>query len=79
LKDKLVVVPNANTSKYGLKSFAHGGPQIWNSLPNELRKSKNYGEFRRLIRNWDSPVCKCSACRRGTPPYAPFVTAARGP
>ena len=49
-KDKPVVIPNANTSKlYGLKSFAHGGPRIWNSLPNELRKRENYGELRRLI------------------------------
>ena len=62
-KDKPAVVPNANTSTYGLKTFAHGGPRIWNSLPNELRKSENYGEFRRLIRNREGPMCKCSACR----------------
>ena len=37
-KDNTAVVPKANTSKYGLKSFVHDGPRIWNSLPNEMRK-----------------------------------------
>ena len=49
-KDNTAVVPKANTSKYGLKSFVLDGPRIWNSLPNEMRKTVNYGEFRRLIR-----------------------------
>ena len=62
-KDNTAVVPKANTSKYGLKSFVHDGPRIWNSLPNEMRKIVNYGEFRRLIRNWDGPSCNCSICR----------------
>ena len=38
-KDNTAVVPKANTAKYGLKSFAHDGPRIWNSLPNEMRKT----------------------------------------
>ena len=62
-KDNTAVVPKANTSKYGLKSLVHDGPRIWNSLPNEMRKIVNYGEFRRLIRNWDGPSCNCSICR----------------
>ena len=62
-KNNTAVVPKANTSKYGLKSFVHDGPRIWNSLPNEMQKTVNYGEFRRLIRNWDSPSCNCSICR----------------
>ena len=62
-KDNTAGVPKANTSKYGLKSFVHDRPRIWNSLPNEMRKTVNYGEFRRLIRNWDGPSCNCSICR----------------
>ena len=62
-KENTAVVPKANTSKYGLKSFVHDGPRVWNSLPNEMRKTFNYGEFRRLIRNWDGPSCNCSICR----------------
>ena len=62
-KENTAVVPKANTSKYGLKSFVHDGPRIWNILPNEMRKTVNYGEFRTLIRNWDGPSFNCSICR----------------
>ena len=56
-------IPKARKPKYGLKSFAHGGALVWNSLPNELRTSENSGQFRRLIRRWDGPVCRCSVCK----------------
>jgi len=62
-KDQTPAVPKANTSKCGFKSFVNDGPQFWNSLPNDLRKSVNYSEFRKLIRNWDWPSCNCSICR----------------
>ena len=62
-KDKTVDVPKENTSKYGLKSFVHDGPRIWNSLPNKLQKSVNYDKFCKLIQNWDGPSCNCSICR----------------
>ena len=61
-KDNIAVVTKSNTSKYGLVSFVHDAPRIWNSLINELRKTLNYGEFRRLIRKWDGLSCKCSIC-----------------
>ena len=56
-------IPKARTTKYGLKSFAHEGALVWNSLPNERRTSENYGQFRRLITRWDGPVCRCSVCK----------------
>ena len=62
-RTKPAVVPKSKTSKYGLKSFAHEGVRVWNSLPNELRRCDNFREFRRLLRCWNSPVCGCSACR----------------
>ena len=62
-KDKTAVIPTANTSKYELKSFMHDWPRIWNSLPNEPRKRVNYGEFCRLIQNWDGLSSNCSICR----------------
>ena len=30
-------IPKTRTTKYGLKSFAHGGALVCNSLPDELR------------------------------------------
>ena len=62
-KDKPTVIPTENTSKYELKSFMHDWPRIWNSLPNELRKRVNYGEFCRLLRNWDGSSSNCCICR----------------
>ena len=57
-------VPKANTSTCGFKCFVNDGSRFWNSLPpNELRKSVNYDEFRKLIRNWDGPLCYFSICR----------------
>ena len=68
--NKTAVVPKANTSKYGLKSVMHDVRRIWNSLAKELRKTVNYGEFRRLIWNWDGPSCNCCICRLTClPPY----------
>ena len=58
-KDKIVVVPKANTSK----TFIHDGPRSWYSLSNELRNSVDYGQLRKLIRKWNSPLCNYSLCR----------------
>ena len=60
-------IPKARTTKYGLKSFAHVCVLVWNSLPNELRTSENYGQFRGLIRRWDGPLCRCSVCKQIIP------------
>ena len=57
------IIPSAQTSTYGLKSFSHEGPRVWNSLPNEFRVIDNYSHFRRLLQNWDGPGCHCSVCR----------------
>ena len=32
-----LILPIANTSKYGLHTFRYYGPKIWNSLQDELR------------------------------------------
>ena len=39
------------------------GPQIWTNLPNELKSAENLKTFKRLIKNWDGPSCRCSACQ----------------
>ena len=31
---------------------------MWNSLPNELRKVEDFGEFRRLVHTWGGSSCK---------------------
>ena len=36
---------------------------MWNSLPNELRRVEDFGEFRRLVRTWGCSSCKCHMCK----------------
>ena len=45
---------------------------VWSSLPNELRTSENYGQFRRLIRRWDAPCADAQSENRS---HCPHVTA----
>ena len=42
-------VPRTRT-RLGDRSFAVVGPQIWNSLPADLRLVDNYARFRRLLK-----------------------------
>ena len=45
---------------------------MWNSLPNELRKVEDFGEFRRLVHTWSGSSCKCSMCKH---PFLPLLYA----
>ncbi len=51
-----------NQTTFGSKSLKSIGPQIWNGLPNELKSAENLKSFKVLIKQWDGPNCKCSAC-----------------
>ncbi len=55
------VRPNQTT--FGSNSLMSIGPQIWNGLPNELKSAENLKSFKNLIKKWDGPACKCSACQ----------------
>ena len=55
------VRPNQTT--FGSKSLKSIGPQIWNDLPNEIKSAENLKSFKVLIKQWDGPNCKCSACK----------------
>ena len=61
--DNLVDVPRVRTTKYGKSTFCYEAAQVWNSLPNNLRKVDDFKEFRRLISTWSGPSCKCSMCK----------------
>ena len=49
-RNKAATIPSAQTPTYGLKSFSHEGPRVWNCLPNEFRLIDNYSHFRRCYR-----------------------------
>ena len=61
-KKSTTIQPTVNSTRYGLKSFRYEAVRIWNSLPDEIRTVEGYPHFRRLLQNWDGPVCNCSLC-----------------
>ena len=52
-----------NQVTFGSKSLKAIGPQIWNCLPNEIKSADNLNSFKRMIKQWDGPSCKCNACK----------------
>ena len=52
-----------NQVTFGSNSLRSLGPQIWNALPNEIKSTNNLNSFKRLIKQWDGPNCKCNACQ----------------
>ena len=61
--DNLADVPRVSTTRYGKSTFSYEAAVVWNSLPNELRKVEEFGEFRRLVDTWGGSSCKCSMCK----------------
>ena len=58
----ILQIPSVRTSKFGKNSFRYAAPVLWNSLPEEFRKSSNFNQFRQMILSWNGKECKCVAC-----------------
>ena len=54
------VRPNQVT--FGSNSLESVGPKIWNGLPNKMESAENLKNFKLMIKEWNGPECKCSAC-----------------
>ena len=61
--DNLADVPRVSTTRYGKSTFSYEAAVVCNSLPNELRKVEDFGEFRRLVHTSGGSSCKCSMCK----------------
>ena len=48
---------------FGARGLGFLGPRIWGCLSNELKSAESLNTFKRLIAQWDGPMCKCNACR----------------
>ena len=55
-------VPRINQTTYGLRSFRYQGTILWNSLPEEIKTASNLNSFKRLIKSWEGPHCRCNFC-----------------
>ena len=62
---KPLIQPKCTSTTYGLKSFAYKGPQIWNVLPNNIKKCLTVEDFKKMIKLWEGPKqCQCVMCVR---------------
>ena len=57
-------VPIINQVTFGAKSIRYLGPEIWNTLPFDIKSSESLTTFKRIIKNWDTVSCKCPICQR---------------
>ena len=51
-----------NQVTFGSNSLESVGPQTWNGLPNKMKSAENLKNFKLMIKQWNGPECKCSAC-----------------
>ena len=54
---------NVKTTYYGLLSIKHLAPQIWELVPQSLRKCKTLNEFKTKIKSWYPTHCLCRLCK----------------
>ena len=58
-----IAVVRTNTNTYGTKSLRSLGPQIWNSLPENIKAETSLAHFRSLINTWFCKECLCNLCK----------------
>ena len=50
---------NVKTTYYGLSSIKHLAPQIWELVPQSLKKCKTLNELKTKIKSWYPDHCPC--------------------
>ena len=56
-------VPKVDQIKFGYRSYTYEAPTIWNSLPLDIRKVDNFYMFKKLLKSWNGPSCRCTFCK----------------
>ena len=59
-----LIVPRVNQTKFGLKSIQYEGAKLWNHIPNSIKSAENLEIFKKLIKSWQGPTCKCNYCKQ---------------
>ena len=52
-----------NTTRFGNKSLRVFGTSLWNTLPEHIKSTASLLEFKKFIKTWPGPKCKCSVCK----------------
>ena len=58
-----IYVPSVKQIKFGYRSYSYEAPSVWNSLPNEIRTAENFPTFKKMIKLWNGPKCRCNYCK----------------
>ena len=56
-------IPKVNQIKFGYRSYTYEAPTIWNSIPIEIRKTVNFSTFKKMLKSWNGPTCRCNFCK----------------
>ena len=63
------VLPSIKTVHFGSESIRYRGPQLWFSLPQDIRNTESLSSFKSKIKKWHGEECSCRLCR----PFIPNV------
>ena len=55
-----VYIHTQNTTRFGNKSLRAFGANMWNTLPEHIKSTTSLLEFKKFIKAWPRPKCKCS-------------------
>ena len=57
-----IIVKRINTSRFGTQSLRSLGPKIWNNLPSNIKSETSFLKFKKYIKTWLGPKCRCKVC-----------------
>ena len=58
---------NVKSTRYGMQSLWHLGPNIWNIVPKNTRESNSLNKFKSLMKFWKPDTCPCRICKNFIP------------
>jgi hypothetical protein len=62
LRNQYCVLPNINTTTFGLHSFSYYAAHVYNHLQDEYKNVESVTCFKQLIKTWNGPKCLCNSC-----------------
>ena len=57
-----LVLPRAQSSRFGINSLCFIGNMLWNNLPLTVKNSENINEFKKKLKNFGNIHCSCIVC-----------------
>ena len=61
------VIPRIKTVNFGSESIRYRGPQLWFSLPQDIRNTESLSLFKSKTKRWQGEERSCKLCRTFIP------------